>query len=84
MSAAPRAAYRPVFAQHVLGVYDVRRIDPETHEPEEQRIDIVCEKCKAEHVVMCRTGHVRQHVVNFARVHLHRDPFMSNTPPPMA
>jgi hypothetical protein len=76
-----RFPYRPQFAVHVIGVYDERRADPATGEPEEQRIDMLCEQCKATHVVFCKTGMVRQHVVNFARVHLHRDPFMSNVPP---
>lgn len=80
-SSPRRLAYRPAFAPHVLGVYDERTFDQETGQPNEQRIDMTCEVCGAVHVVKCLTGHVRNHVVLFAKTHLHRDPFMSNVPP---
>jgi hypothetical protein len=69
-----RKEYRPQWAPHVVGTYDVRAYDPETGAPEEQRVDMYCESCCEAHRVVCRTGHVREHVASFARLHQHRDP----------
>lgn len=69
-----RETWSPSWAPHITGTYDVRTYDPETGVPDEQRVDIRCGSCGSTHRVVCRTGHVREHVATFARVHAHRDP----------
>lgn len=66
--------YSPPWAKHVVGTYPEKSVDPETGEPQEQRIEIVCNECKATWRVDCRSGMVKQHVQNFALSHAHRDP----------
>jgi hypothetical protein len=65
--------YSPAFAPHVTAVVAQEDRD-EDGRLVEQRIDMVCEKCGTQHVAWCKTGNPRQHVVLFARAHLHADP----------
>lgn len=69
----PRREERPRFAEHVKCVYDFPRLVDEDGEPVPQRIDLLCEKCSVTHQVICNSGHVRTHMMNFAIVHLHKE-----------
>ena len=75
-----RLTYRAPFAQHVLGTYDERQIDPETRQHERQRIDIVCQKCGQTFTTYCYSGRPREKVSRFALDHLHGDPFAVRNP----
>lgn len=66
--------YSPAWAPHVEGSYPERVVDPETGEAEPQLVRMRCGVCGDEHRVLCSSGAVRQWVLQFAKVHLHRDP----------
>ena len=65
--------YRPDWAKHIKGSYTERTFD-EDMQPEPQDVFCVCEVCNHKWQTKCSSGVVRQHISNFARVHLHRDP----------
>lgn len=65
--------YSPPWATHVVGEYPEREVDPETGQAEAQLVRLRCGQCGGTHQVTCFTGAVRQHVLSFAKVHLHRD-----------
>ena len=44
------------------------------HNIRNERIDATCTTCGAVYKRRCSSGLMRQHIANFARVHLHRDP----------
>ena len=66
--------YRPPFAKHVVGTIEKPETDPKTKFPEDQKIVMLCEKCKDKIQRTCSTGHTHGHVQRFAILHLHRDP----------
>lgn len=73
--------YSPPWAPHVKGRYTERTVDPETRQPTEQRYVVKCEKCGAQWgPTTCLSGMVRQHIVNFAIAHPHRDPLIDPFP----
>lgn len=65
---------RPEIAPHVVGRWERRRLD-EDGRPLPQRVELGCDRCGAVHLVVCETGQVRRHLLNWAVVHLHRDAF---------
>lgn len=68
--------WRPKYAPHVIGRYTERQIDPETHQPIEQRYSVECEKCGDKWgPTHCTSGLVRSKIANFATVHAHRNAF---------
>jgi hypothetical protein len=67
--------WSPTWAPHVKGIYPSRTFDPITGQPDEQKISIQCQICGATWQVICTSGLVRSHISNFAKSHLHRDPF---------
>lgn len=67
------STYSPAWAQHVIGTFPERQVDPETGQAEPQLVRMRCTKCGDQHQVMCSTGAVRQWVLRYATVHLHRD-----------
>ena len=69
----PWEEFRPAFALHVLGRYEVRRFD-EDGMPETQLWTAFCERCQHLHHGACDSGQVRKHIQRFALVHLHADP----------
>lgn len=67
--------YSPGWAKHVVGEYPDREPDGDGgFEP--QLVKIACSSCGATHQVKCNSGNVRMHVVQFAKAHYHKDPFM--------
>lgn len=66
--------HRPRWAPHVVGRFAPRVHDPETGEVEPQVVRLLCEKCRDEHQVVCVTGRPREHVGQYALMHLHCDP----------
>lgn len=68
-------SWSPEWAQHVVGQWPPRTVDPETGIPEPQLVQIVCNKCQATYRTKCSSGAVRSWVNKFARVHFHGDPF---------
>jgi len=66
--------YSPPWAEHVLGSYTAREVDPETGAPEKQWVHAKCGKCGEEMRRPCDSGAVRKHVADFARLHLHKEP----------
>lgn len=68
-------SYSPPWAPHVIGEYPERVIDRETGQAESQLINMSCSKCNDTHQHTCDSGAVRQWILRYASVHLHRDPF---------
>lgn len=66
--------WSPEYAPHVRGRYTERVWDPVLRAHEEQRVEARCEVCGQEWKGWCTSGHVRDKVATFARLHLHRDP----------
>lgn len=64
--------YSPRWAPHVKGRYSLRVLDPETHEPEEQRVEARCDLCGDRYKNVCRQGMPRNHILKFAAVHSHK------------
>lgn len=67
-------SYSPNWAPHVTGLFSPAEVDEETGEREPQIVFIACEKCEGTWRTLCHSGAVRQHVLTFAKAHLHRDP----------
>lgn len=63
---------RPDHAPHVVARWERPRVEDGVRQP--QKIELRCERCDTVHLVVCETGQVRRHVMNFAVAHLHRDP----------
>lgn len=68
--------YAPPWAPSVRGRYEPRTLDPATGQPQEQRWEVECtfDGCGAKHKGTCSSGLVHNHIVNFAKSHIHRDP----------
>lgn len=75
-------SYSPPWAQHVVGDYPERVIDPETGLGEPQLIKMRCNTCGETSQYSCTSGAVRQWIGKFAFVHLHRDPLNPTIPRP--
>lgn len=67
------AWWSPSAAPHVRGRWEVRRFD-EDGLPEPQGVECECAVCGAVWRAQCMSGLVRDLVMKFALVHLHRDP----------
>lgn len=70
-----------VWAPHVVVTYQLPARDGEDGTPLPQVIVCWCQKCDAKWRYECKSGAVRQHIVNFASAHYHADPFSA---PPAA
>lgn len=53
----------------MLGVFSVRRYDPETRQPFAQVWKAVCTKCGQSFRGQCQSGAVKAHVARFGGVH---------------
>lgn len=71
----------PEWAPHVRGRYTERVWDPETKLHDPQTVEVRCTfgGCEATWRTTCQSGHVREHIATFARLHLHRDPLAAPT-----
>lgn len=58
----------------MIGEFPEREFDPETGVAEPQVVRMRCSSCGDQHQVTCTTGAVRQWILRFASLHLHRDP----------
>lgn len=70
--------WSPPDIPHVVGRWTQRTFD-ESGLPEEQLVEAECQHpgCGAQFKRHCASGHVREHVMRFALVHLHRDVFFT-------
>ncbi len=64
--------YIPPWAPHIEGRYEDRGADPDA--PGDQKFSIMCHTCGTSYKGTCTSGMVRNHVVNFALAHTHKDP----------
>lgn len=67
-------AWSPDWATHVRGQWTERTVTDDGY-PEPQDVVMYCSICEGTYQTKCTTGSVKQHVLRFARVHLHADPF---------
>jgi len=75
--------WRPRWAPHVRGEHTERTVDPETHQADEQKYKITCERCgETWGPSVCTSGLVRTRIANFAVLHAHRNPLMDPIPKP--
>jgi hypothetical protein len=74
-------SYSPPWCPHVVGEFPDRVVDPATGEHEPQVVRLRCAVCGDQHQVTCTTGAVRQWVLRYGTVHLHRDPLQTGVPP---
>jgi hypothetical protein len=72
-------SYAPKWAPHVVGRFSPEEVDEETGEREPRIVAIACGQCGGTYRLLCHSGVVRQHVLNFAKGHLHRDPMEKKT-----
>lgn len=64
--------WSPQWAPHVKGRYTLREVNSDGM-PEEQHVEMICEKCKATWQTRCSTGIVRAHIQRFAVQHTHKE-----------
>lgn len=66
--------FRPQWAKHVVGRFNKLTMN-EDGVPEPQYVKLHCETCGEQTQVHCASGAYKQHVLMFAKVHIHKDPF---------
>ena len=64
-----KTTWSPTFAPHVVGTFGERKLDDDGN-PEPQRIEMVCNVCKATHRYDCTSGAVRSRISSFAASHI--------------
>ena len=72
---AKRHEWSPAFAPHVKGYYEEREMGSDGM-MEEAPVGAVCTLCNATFQRKCASGHMRQWIATFAKVHLHRHPLL--------